>query len=135
MISEREFLENIQGLNDKTAKDNRKWQAKPLTFVTSNGQLTVPAAAIRDAYWVQLPHSVIELQYGCPSAESDFINFTLARKLNGDVLASRKVYAGDIGWDRLNDLYALIKRRDLGWDEVFKDVRDFLGSPNIPAAS
>lgn len=138
MISEQEFLEIVHGLMQKTATGNVKWQPKSLTFLNERGQTVVPPAAIRDAYWVQLPHSVIELQYGNPSNEPDFINFILARQLNGPPLALRKVYEADVGWQELSNLYALVKRRDLGWDDVLNDVRNFLGmtgSPTSPSAA
>lgn len=133
MISEQEFLEIIQGLRQKTADENLKWQSKALSFTNAKGQMVAPPAAVRDAYWVKLPHSIIELQYGSPSNEPDFINFILARELNGPPLALRKVYEADFGWQELNNLFALVKRRDLGWDDVLKDVRTFLGMPTPPA--
>jgi hypothetical protein len=134
MISDQEFLEIIHGLHEKTAEQNLKWQAKQLTPFKPVGQHVVPTSGVRDAYWVQLPHAAIELQYDSPSAEPDFIVFRLSRQVNGESLAMRKVYEGDFGWEPLSDLYALIKRRALGWDDVFKSLREFLGKPNLPAA-
>ena len=121
MISDQEFLEIIQGLYEKTANENLNWWAK-----------TPP----EDAFWIQLPPgSVIELQYGRPKAEPDFITFLLMRYQGGPVLASRKVYEGDLGWDQLNNLYALIKRRELGWDDLLKNMREFLNKKPLPTLS
>ncbi len=130
MISDKEFLELIQGLYEKTAKEDLSWQYFPRASANAGMQGREPY----DIYWTQMPKSaVIELQYGTPSAEPDFINFTIARSLVGPVLDTRKVYEGDFGWEPLSDLFALIRRRALGWDDVFKSMREFLGNPTVPA--
>jgi hypothetical protein len=146
MISDQEFLEIIKGLHENTAGKKLDWKLENRTGYAAaayqrqpnNVGGYAPTAYERqplDAYWVRLPKSVIELQYGSPSAEPDFIVFTIARELGGQALASRKVYEGDFGWEPLSTLYALIKRRDLGWDDVFSSVREFLANPVPPATS
>ena len=49
MISDKEFLEIIQGLYEKTAKENLAWQKTMAGYTTGNWG--------EDAYWIRLPHS------------------------------------------------------------------------------
>jgi hypothetical protein len=133
MISDQELLEVIQGLYEKTSKENLKWQYE--LSGASASYFTPLKRKVSDSYWARMPNSVIELHYGSPPAEPDFITFTIARDLAGEILATRKVYEGDIGWEPLSNLYSLIKRRDLGWDDVYRSMREFLGKPTAPAGS
>jgi hypothetical protein len=121
MISDNEFIAMVKGLYEKSVRENVAWLQKHPPDGT---------------YWLQLPTSVIMLQYSRPTTEPDCITFTLARGLNGPVLATRKVYEGDLGWDILLDLYALVTRKVGGWDNVWKDIQTFVGKANaVPQGS
>jgi hypothetical protein len=120
MISDNEFNETVRGLYEKTSKENIAWMQKHPPDGT---------------FWLQVPGAVITIQHVRPTAEPDYITFVLARSLQGPVLATRKVYDGDQGWDLLQDLYALVSRKASGWENVWKDVQKFLGKPTSAVAS
>lgn len=136
MISDQEFLEIVQGLYQKTVKENLKWQATPVSPLSAIAQAAGRGLneMEKDAYCIQIPQAAVILHYGNPRSEPDFIVFTLSRNLAGPILATRKVYEGDLGWEQLSNLYALIKRRAMGWDDVFQNVRKYLGDPTTAAA-
>jgi hypothetical protein len=132
MISDNEFLAIVQGLLDKTSKERLGWQQKKSVVTTPEGKLSkLPGAVFR----LQLPASVIELEYASPRAENDYIVFTLLRGSDQQSVAQRQVFEGDLGWNQLFDLYALVSRQVLGWDSVMKDVQSFLqGSTPQPVS-
>jgi hypothetical protein len=133
MISDNELLAIVQGLLEKTSKDRVGWQQKKKSVtVTPQGVL---AECAGDIFQLFLPESVIEIQHVSPRAEPDFITFELRRKSDGQAVAQRQVYDGDVGWDQLFDLYALVSRQVLGWDNVLKDVQSFLNKSGAQPVS
>ena len=120
MISDNEFLSIVRGLMEKTSRERVGWQEKKSVTITPQGTLARPPFQLR------LPQSVIELEHVRPPAEPDYITFTLLRGSDGQAVGQRQVYEGDVGWDELFDLYALVSRQVMGWDSVLKDVKSFL---------
>jgi hypothetical protein len=122
MISDNELLAVVRGLLDKTSKERVGWQQKKKVGIVKEGA--------GDAFQLQLPESVIDIQHVRQRAEPDYITFELRRKSDGQAVEQRQVYDGDIGWDELFDLYAVVKRDALGLDDVLKDVQRFLRKPD-----
>jgi hypothetical protein len=113
MIPEKEYPEIAKGLLEKTRRGNVNWSEQ----ANQRNQ---------SGYRLDLPESVIELNYCTPDTEPNFFQLKLFNK-NGRIVGSWFVSEGDERWSVLDDLYSEITRRLTGWDKVLEDVKKFVG--------
>jgi hypothetical protein len=126
-IPRQTFRQIARTLLAKTKAGQVNWVRKP---IMSQGPDTT--------YEVILPESRIELTYGVPRAEPDFISLRL-KNPNGVAVDSWTVDEPDWGdaedpnpaeeadpegeWRLLYDLFTEVHRQATGWDKVVSDIQ------------
>lgn len=110
MIPNEEYFRIVRGLREKTVNGSAKWDS------TENS---------RKKYSLRLPASKVVLHYRIPDTEPDYILLQLC-KLDGTVVGEWKVYEGDADWKQAFELFQAVERQAGGWEEVVKDIDNFL---------